>query len=63
MIKTAMEHLERQKVADKTLQAELEGGDYTFDAPLVVDFYDELPLSTLILFQTETVTQVKMVIV
>lgn len=63
MIKTMMERLQWQKTVDKTLQTELESGNYTFEEPLVVlDPYDESPLTALVLFRTETATQVEITI-
>lgn len=55
--------LEAQKLVDKTLQAELESGNYTFESPLtVLDPYGASPLTALILFETEEPSKIEITI-
>ena len=63
LFRRAVEKLEAQKSVDKTLQAELGSGSYTFESPLtVLDPYGESPLTALILFETEKPSQIEITI-
>ena len=63
LIRRAVKKLEAQKSVDKTLQAELESGIYTFESPLtVLDPYGESPLTALILFETEEPSRIEITI-
>lgn len=62
-IRRAINKLESQKSVDKTLQAELESGGYTFESPLtVLDPYGESPLTALILFDTAEPSRIEITI-
>lgn len=63
LIRRAVKKLEAQKSVDEILQAELEGGSYTFESPLtVLDPYGESPLTALVLFETEEPSQIEITI-
>lgn len=63
IIHHAVDRLKKQEIVDEMLQAELESGSYTFEAPLVVlDPYGESPLTALILFETEEPSKIEITI-
>lgn len=52
--------MNRQRMKEQKMTAEYEEGDYTFDSPFIkVDPYDVMPLSAILMFETEKPARIR----